>query len=220
MLVSNMDRPTHTRIRRPRKDSQLKAAAILKAAKELFLRDGYSDTSMDAVALEAGVSKRTVYGHFGNKEDLFAEIIREMCSDVLPSDVARKDEDSHNVEEHLTRIGTVFLAAIYGEEQIRLFRTIVSDSRIYPEIGRMMYEGPVMASNRVVHAYLEKMVKKGVLALNDTELAAAQFLGMLKTDIHLRLLFNHRLVLSGSDIEALARKCARLFLHGALVPQR
>ena len=37
-----------------------KRRAILDAAKELFVRNGYASTSMDAVAAEAGVSKLTV----------------------------------------------------------------------------------------------------------------------------------------------------------------
>ena len=50
-----------------------KRAAILDAAKRLFLVQGFTGVSMDQIAAEAGVSKLTVYSHFGDKESLFAD---------------------------------------------------------------------------------------------------------------------------------------------------
>ena len=52
-----------------------KRAAILEAAKQLFLEQGYQGVSMDQIAATAGVSKLTVYSHFGDKETLFAATI-------------------------------------------------------------------------------------------------------------------------------------------------
>ncbi|MFF5721585.1 TetR/AcrR family transcriptional regulator [Streptomyces buecherae] len=48
-----------------------KREAILQAAVAIFLREGYDRASVDAIAEEAGVSKQTIYNHFGGKERLF-----------------------------------------------------------------------------------------------------------------------------------------------------
>src|SRR5690349_15931652 len=56
---------------------QRKHDAIGAAALVLFARDGYERTSVDAIAAEAGVSKRTVYSHYGDKENLFLLVLRE-----------------------------------------------------------------------------------------------------------------------------------------------
>lgn len=53
-----------------------KRDAILKAADALFARHGYGLTGVDALAAEAGVTKRTLYKQFGSKEALFAEWLR------------------------------------------------------------------------------------------------------------------------------------------------
>lgn len=45
--------------------------AILKAADKLFSRDGFAATGVAALADEAGVTKRTLYKHFGSKDGLF-----------------------------------------------------------------------------------------------------------------------------------------------------
>ena len=60
--------------------SELKREAIVNGAVEAFQKYGVSDTSMDKVAETAGVSKRTVYNHFQNKETLVSEIIKDIWS--------------------------------------------------------------------------------------------------------------------------------------------
>ena len=69
---------------RGRPKDPAKRAAILEAAKTLFLAGGFSGTSMDAVAKEAGVSKLTVYSHFSDKETLFSAAIEAKCQNMLP----------------------------------------------------------------------------------------------------------------------------------------
>ena len=61
-----------------------KRQSILDAAKTLFLTKGYANTSMDAVAGLAGVSKLTVYSHFTDKETLFSSAIMSKCTEQLP----------------------------------------------------------------------------------------------------------------------------------------
>ena len=41
----------------------------------MFLRDGYLGANMDELAALSGVSKQTVYAHFGSKEALFVELV-------------------------------------------------------------------------------------------------------------------------------------------------
>ena len=49
----------------------------MRAALDLFSRDGYERTSVDAISAQAGVSKRTVYNHFGDKESLFLAVVQQ-----------------------------------------------------------------------------------------------------------------------------------------------
>lgn len=58
-----------------RAGSAQKRAAILSAARELFLSDGFDRTSVDAVAARAKVSKRTVYDYFGDKRTLLQAVV-------------------------------------------------------------------------------------------------------------------------------------------------
>ena len=57
--------------------------AILRAARELFARHGFRQTSIEAVARAAGVGMRSVYLHFSSKEELFAEVVRRTSDGAL-----------------------------------------------------------------------------------------------------------------------------------------
>lgn len=59
---------------------QKKRKAIVDAAFREFLESGYSQTSMDRIAMAAGVSVKTVYRHFENKDDLFSTVMNAACS--------------------------------------------------------------------------------------------------------------------------------------------
>ncbi len=50
-------------------------ARILDAARAVMLRHGYRKATLEDVAAEAGVSRATVYNHFGNKEAVFRELV-------------------------------------------------------------------------------------------------------------------------------------------------
>src|SRR2546423_11032976 len=58
-----------------REEAVGKAALILRGARRAFLAGGFGAVSMDAIAREAGVSKATVYAHFGSKEELFGAVV-------------------------------------------------------------------------------------------------------------------------------------------------
>ncbi|MEU6343537.1 TetR family transcriptional regulator [Streptomyces sp. NPDC046977] len=57
---------------------------ILKAATELFTAQGINATGMDQLTAAAEVSKRTLYQHFGGKDELVHACLREMEDGLLP----------------------------------------------------------------------------------------------------------------------------------------
>ena len=63
-----------------KRDKSKKRKAILEGAIQVFVDMGYEQASMDKMAETAGVSKRTIYNHFGSKENLFQAIIDEILA--------------------------------------------------------------------------------------------------------------------------------------------
>ncbi len=74
--------------------TEIKHMAIMAAAKELFLKHGYAAISVDEIAQKASVSKRTIYDHFGNKQDLFTVVLQEHWSSILQIKGALFDMDN------------------------------------------------------------------------------------------------------------------------------
>jgi AcrR family transcriptional regulator len=197
----------------PKNARAAKLGDILAAATKLFLERGFGDTSMDEVALQANVSKRTIYDKFANKQALFAAVIQSLCEKItVPEILINADDD--DVETVLNRFGVWFLAQIYSREQVSLFQTVINDSRRFPEVGEMMFFGPVRRTQDAVAQYLARQALKGRLEIDDPSMAAAFLVGMLKTDVHMMLLFGQPRKNAGKDGQKAVAAAVKLFLNG------
>lgn len=166
-----------------------KRAAILEAAKRLFPQHGFEGTSMDAVAAEAGVSKLTVYSHFGDKDSLFREALRERCRQALPDSVF-EDAQTHSLRVGLLAIARAHAHSITDPEAIGTWRAILGDCKQgNPRLGQLLWEeGPGRMRTKMEH-FLVIAVKRGDLQIEDAGRAAGQFLALLKGDLHAMRLF-------------------------------
>ncbi|HEV7888442.1 MAG TPA: helix-turn-helix domain-containing protein [Acidimicrobiales bacterium] len=63
-------------------------AAILSAAASAFVHKGFSATSMDDVAAEAGITKLIVYRHFDSKESLYEAVLEQVSARLAEEFVA------------------------------------------------------------------------------------------------------------------------------------
>src|SRR5690606_40647684 len=95
-----------------------KRAAILDAAKRMFVMHGFDGVSMDQIAAEAGVSKLTVYSHFGDKESLFAAAVQSHCDTGLPSGLFEPDAESQPLRERMLSIAEALFSMISIQESL------------------------------------------------------------------------------------------------------
>jgi TetR/AcrR family transcriptional regulator, mexJK operon transcriptional repressor len=121
-----------------------KRAAILEAAREMFLRLGYEGTSMEAIAASAGVSIMTLYRHAERKDDLFAAVISSACD---PSDEVEQAEMAAVMKKPLGEVlaisGVMFQARLGSAETAALLRVVMAESRHFPELAEKAYRGLV-----------------------------------------------------------------------------
>ncbi|MGW3045961.1 TetR/AcrR family transcriptional regulator [Kitasatospora sp. NPDC001159] len=157
-----------------------KRKAITRAAMTVFGREGYVRASMDAIAAEAGVSKRTVYNHFADKETLFLSValqnsaeltekIGELMAKYLDRVVdLRQDLADFAVERALA----VLSAGDHGA----LGRAIRAEVANIPSdvLEAWLEAGPV-ASQRDLAERFAALAGRGLLAVAEPELAAEQF---------------------------------------------
>ena len=191
-------------------------AAIMPAAIEHFLANGYQAAIVDDIAAAARVSKRTIYNIYGGKEQLFREIMAEafdtaeaFSSEVAESLVATEDLRA-TLEATAIRLATI----VSSDRVMRLRRLLIGEAERFPELASEYYArapGRVIAVVAAVFADLEKM---GLLRLDDPQLAAEQFAYLVVGAQIDRALFNTQMPAPAArDIEATVRAGVSTFLE-------
>ena len=184
---------------------------VLDGAREIFLRDGFEGASVDEIARAAGVSKATLYSYFPDKRLLFSEVARIECN--------RQAEEALDVigmgapievvlHEAANRIVRFFLSD-FGRQ---VFRICVSESFRFPELGRRFYEsGPKLVRERMTKV-LTPYVERGVLKIDDMDLAANQFGELCKADLFVRNLCGVCNAFNEQDVERVVNGAVEMFL--------
>jgi AcrR family transcriptional regulator len=148
--------------------------AILDAASDVFLEEGYAAASMSTIAARVGGSKATLYSYFKSKEELFEAYVRRHCS-WLKDETFALLADGEDVASALTRLGASYLRMVMSDYNLRHFRMITAEAERSPEIGRIFYKsGPESGAVRLA-GFLTQAQADGLLRLDDPLRAAHQF---------------------------------------------
>ncbi len=180
--------PDSTTHRAGRPKSAEKGKEIRRAASDLFLAHGLKGTSMDAVAQAAGVSKQTVYSHFGSKEDLFAAVIEGKVAAYRLS--AEDLSGAQGVRDALITIGERFVELLFDDEVSAMFRVVIGESVSHPEIARLFHAAGPQRTTEALAACLQGYARAGELALDSPQDAAVTYLNLLRGEFHMRRLMN------------------------------
>ncbi|MEV0161937.1 TetR family transcriptional regulator [Nonomuraea fuscirosea] len=165
-----------------REGSAKKRAAILAAAQELFLANGFDRSSIDAIAARAKVSTRTVYDYFGDKRTLLRTVVENIGQSLIATIQRTLDEtltdltEAGELEDALVtfsmRIATDMLnSADYAMLQ-RLGQT--ESDHLPPRDDRAMANAP----DEAVGERLAALARAGLLDIADPRLAADHFIAL------------------------------------------
>ena len=187
-----------------------KRAAILGAATRLFIEQGFDGVSMDQIAAAAGVSKLTVYSHFGDKETLFAAVASNYCEQQVPSSLFTA-EPGTPVRERLMAIARAFYAMVSSPEAIAGHRFLCSPQMCGSGLPQVFWEGGPMRVQGEFAALLERRVATGELDIDDIRVAAAQFFTLLKGEPYNQLVFG--CCTANLDVEAHLQASVDMFLR-------
>ncbi len=187
-----------------------KPLQILEAARELFLRDGFSATSMDAVAKLANVSKATVYAHFSSKEELFAAMMESECRRTWP-EIGSADIALLDPIPKLREVAERYIRFITSGYPVSLLRVVSAEAARNPALGRIFYDSAPGAGRAKFAELLRHADDRGLIRVPDPLHAADTFFAMLRGDIHIRILVGMPLP-SEAELAAHAREIVERFL--------
>jgi TetR/AcrR family transcriptional repressor of mexJK operon len=164
-----------------------KECSIISAARKLFLEQGFAETSMDAIARSACVSKATLYAYFPSKEALFAHLIEAECR-LNASRLQMPDLDIGLVEAlrvFARQFVEVFIKCDSMAFSMAFFQAVCGERLRFPELCRQFFEsGPKNEMMRVA-ALLEEAKTRGLLTFSDATIAAGHFVSLIKGDLPL-----------------------------------
>ncbi len=160
-------------------DAALLKDKILDAASDLFFTHGYGATSIEAIAKQARISKRTFYTRFKDKADVFRDVMQRLVERLGAGSVATLF-DGKTIEEVLHALGKLALHAALRPESMALNRLIMAESARFPELALAVNEqGARRRAIERLTGLLQKEVDEGRMKLPNPAFAAEQFLLMI-----------------------------------------
>lgn len=166
-----------------------KRRQILDGAHEVFLTRGFDNASMSDIAAAANVSKGTLYVYFEDKEHLFVALIEREREEQKRGIFEALDDDP-DLGHALTHFGERIVQLLVCDFALSAQRIVVGVAERMPDLGREFYEnGPLQGARRIA-GYLDRKVAEGQLEIDDTALAAVQFVDLCQSTVLRPRLFN------------------------------
>lgn len=157
--------------------SERKHRAILDAATEVFLQNGYLGTNMDDIAARSAVSKQTVYKHFESKEALFVEIVTSMVSvagDRVHNQIP-EFRDSDDLAAYLLNYACQQLTVVLTPRLMQLRRLVIGEVSRFPELAQVLYERGPKRAMAMLTATFTVLAERSLLEIEDPSVAASHF---------------------------------------------
>lgn len=188
---------------------------ILDAAREVFLEQGYDNASINDIMCRAGGSLSTLYRLFGSKLGLFEAMMEQTSNQVFAAFQAFECsiKRQETPEQALKRYARLLLERVLLPEAIGLYRLITTDcSSEREQIQQLFYAQGPKRINEKLAGYLRVQVEQGVLQINNPELAAFQFVDMVKGQFQLRAMLG--MTITDGELDAAVEQAVDIFLRG------
>lgn len=177
----------------PPSGQSAKRLSILEAAAHVFCREGYAGASFDMIALEAGVSRQTVYNHHGDKERLLVAVVREIGERVnaeIFETLATFPDKPADIAADLTAFAIRLTGRCQCSRDGRFIRRLIqNEAERHPHLFEAWKRDGQARTTAALAARFARLALAGHLRIEDPDLAARQFLALVNADLQPALLF-------------------------------
>ncbi len=143
---------------------------IIKKATDMFLKLGFKSVTMDDIACEMCISKKTIYKYFSNKEKLIeegTEIVHQNIHKIIDEIVAK---DYNAIQENF-EIRRMFKSMFQSFDHSPAYQL----KKHYPEIYHKMMANEIEDCNTVFTQNIHKGIAQGLYRTNVDIATAVQF---------------------------------------------
>jgi TetR/AcrR family transcriptional repressor of mexJK operon len=158
-------------------EAQARRARLLLVAADLFSARGFEGVSIDAIAAESGISKTTIYAHFGGKEGLYRAITSWFCR--VPGLALNQVETRDRAPEAvLLEFIHVIAKNLRDAPAMALLRLTMFEQPRFPEIAQAVFAASLETVAPLTR-YLAELVAAGHLSPEDPERLACQLVALI-----------------------------------------
>jgi AcrR family transcriptional regulator len=165
---------THEQAHASGSRSARKHRAIVDAARDVFLRHGYTAATVDEIAALADVSKVTIYTHFSDKHSLFIAVFTDAIREAEESSqsVVHGLGESEDIGRDLRTFARRHVVLVTQPHLVRMRRTIIAEADRFPDLARAWHRAGPERGHQVLAGQLERLAQRNVLRIDDALLAA------------------------------------------------
>ena len=199
------------------KESQSRLLMVQQVAKRNFLSVGYPETSLDEIARQSGIAKKTIYSRFGSKAGLFRAILDSLQRSWIAEleDIVIESKRPESVLEaaalHLLDVGT-------RADMIELHRLLLIESRRFADLVDGVYgKQGRLTGMEPLSDYLRLAVEKGLLEIEDIPLATEQFVHLVLGGVRERIFHGVAKRPNAPSRTRVAKQAVKIFLTGCRV---
>jgi AcrR family transcriptional regulator len=164
---------------------ELRRRTIVAAARKAFLRNGYGQTTMSAIAAAVGGSKTTLWAYYRNKHDLFAAVVDDLVErygEALRVPLPPAGDPA----ETLRALGRTVMGTILRPQIVVLHRLVTGEAGRFPELGQLLFERGINRGQARTAEWLAGQMQRGSLRPGDPMVAAQHFVGLLQSGVFQR----------------------------------
>lgn len=193
--------------------AEMRRAAFLKAAREVFLEFGYDAANMAEIVRRAGGSLSTLYAQFGGKKGLFEAMIDSRV--VVLTEQMHIELAAHApLREGLRRIGEAFLIRQLDPESVDVMRLMIAQAKKFPEMAEQWSTRAPDAVRRALATYLEDRARAGEVKIANAEQAASVFFDLMRSRLQFRALLMPGYVASEQEVRETVDRAVNVFMGG------
>ena len=190
-----------------------KRQQIIQGAETVFTECGYEGASMSRIALQAAVSKGTLYNYFTSKSELFAAFVSQRAHATLTEMFEPIEPIRTMSAPSCVRSAQRMAALMLAPNSLVLYRIVISEAGKFPDLARIYWEsGPERVLAHMA-GWLVQQMRDGRLRQADPYVAAGHFFALCQTPSCMKRRLQLLPAMSPGEVELLVSGAVQVFLH-------
>lgn len=198
--------------RRGRPVNPAKRAALLAAARRLFLAKGFDAVTMGEIASTAQISKATLYANFSDRGALIEAVIRKESERVVGVEYLTQGAQL-DLEAMLRRFGVRLLTLLTDPERLKFDTLMATAAERYPDLNARFFDAGPGRGRATLAKLIAAGARRGLIAVDDPREAAGDLLGLWQGFIRIETVLCYRRTPGSRELRRRAARGVRLFMR-------